>query len=495
MGAEISLRQISWDYLTEDGESFLGKLENDLQVKTVIKDYPKRRVVSYPGLFMKEVRYRGTAVLFKTILGGTACKEGRISRRLFKLGIAAPEVLGYGVEKRNGILTRDVLLTKEVENSKSLYDTLLEDYPRFSVAKKCHFNKEFASFVRKLHDNGVFHNDPHMGNILFVNDPRNPHFVILDTDRVDLKNRALSQKERIANLALFHTLGALASRSEFFRFIKAYGFSQIKNHRKLILRLQKKALSHSKKIWRKNSRRSLSNNSRFCKENLHGFSIFRQRTSETANILKTLLPDPDQILEQGEIFKDGRTVRAAKIHVNGMDYFLKRYNVKGWKYCVRNAFRRSRSIKTWLSFWEFRLRRLPVPEPLLCLEERRFRLLGRSYILSEFIEGSEKLSKHWPMLDQGKKKSLLVKLGILFGRMHLFGCLHGDLKWDNILLQNTGEKSEVILIDLDGTRVRSHLRDARARRDIERFLRDLRKWASDEDVQFFLKSWQRWRVR
>lgn len=494
MGADVSLKQISWHYLTEDGESCLGKLENNTLVKTVIKDYPKRRVVSCPGLFIKEVRYQGKAVLLKTILGGTACKEGRISRRIYKRGIAVPEVLGYGVEKKNGLLSRDILLTKEVESSKSLYDTVLLDYPRFSVAKKRHFLKMFATFVRRLHDNGVFHNDPHMGNILFVNDPKNPHFVILDTDRVDLKNRALSQKERIANLALFHTLGALASRSEFFRFIKAYGFFQQKNHRKLIFRLQKKALRHSRNIWRKNARRSLSNNSRFCKENLHGFSIFRQRTSETANVLEALLPDPDQILEQGEIYKAGRTVRAAKIHVNGKDYFLKRYNVKGWKYSLRNAFRRSRSIKTWLSFWEFRLRRLPVPEPLLCLEERRFRLLARSYILTDFVEGSEKLSKHWLKLDQGKKKSLLAKLGILLGRMHHLGCQHGDLKWDNILLQDTGAKSEVILIDLDGTRVRSHLRYARARKDLERFLRDLRKWASDEDMQFFLKSWQRWRA-
>ncbi len=494
MGADVSLKQISWHYLTVDGESCIRKLENDLQVKTIVKDYPKRRVVSYPGVFIKEVRYRGKAVLLKTILGGTACKEGRISRHLFKRGIAVPEVLGYGVEKKNGLLTRDVLLTKEVESSKSLYDTVLQDYPRFSFAKKRQFLKEFATFVRKLHDNGVFHNDPHMGNVLFVNDPRKPHFVILDTDRVDLKNRALSEKERIANLALFHTLGALASRSEFFRFLKAYGFLPRKNSHKLIFRLQKKALSHSRNIWRKNARRSLSNNSRFCRESLHGFSICRQRTSEAGNVLEALLPDPDQILEQGDIYKAGRTVRAAKVHVDGKYYFLKRYNVKGWKYRLRNAFRRSRSIKTWLSFWEFRLRRLPVPEPLLCLEERRLRLLGRSYILTEFVEGSEKLSKHWPKLDQTEKKSLLAKLGILLGRMHLLGCLHGDLKWDNILLQQTGAKSEVILIDLDGTRVRSHLRYARARKDLDRFLRDLRRWATGEEIQFFLKSWQRWRA-
>lgn len=205
-----------------------------------------------------------------------------------------------------------------------------------------------------------------------------------------------------------------------------------------------------------------------------------------------MLADPDRLLEEGQIYKAGNTVRAARIELNGKSYFLKRFNCKGWSYRCKNAFRRSRAVRSWLVAWGFCLRSLPVAEPLICLEERRLRLLGRSYILFDFVEETEPLARLWPRLDAAERRGLLTRLALLLGRLHLFGGLHGDLKWSNILVRGQMGK-ELYLIDLDGSKIVGSGKPRAKRKDLKRFLVDLTKFQSgDIDKVLFLKCWERW---
>ena len=74
--------------------------------------------------------------------------------------------------------------------------------------------------------------------------------------------------------------------------------------------------------------------------------------------------------------------------------------------------------------------------------------------------------------------------------MHAAGGVHGDLKWSNILVENsTGTR--LYLVDLDSVRLLRRYRRNAATKDVQRFVRDLA--ARDDNgtyVPFFLQHWE-----
>jgi len=221
----------------------------------------------------------------------------------------------------------------------------------------------------------------------------------------------------------------------------------------------------------------------------NGFRVFRQRTVEAEAVLNELLPDPDVALLSGEICKPGSRTHGALVVLGGKRYFLKRYNCRGILYRIRNTFRYSRAVYTWRLAWGFLLRGVPVPEPLLCLEERSCRLLGRSYVLMEAASG-QCLTTLWPTLTYARRLSILQHLGCHLGRMHREGCLHGDLKWSNILVEDSDGKTNVCLVDLDGGRQLGFPVLRLADKDLNRFLKDLHQFGDDPSLEkTFKQSW------
>ncbi len=222
-----------------------------------------------------------------------------------------------------------------------------------------------------------------------------------------------------------------------------------------------------------------------------GFRVLGLDRTDVSGLMEALLPDPDSALGGAEVFKRGSRNHAVRLDVGGRPYFLKRYNCLGWLYRLGNAFRSSRAVRTWRMTLAFAARGIPVPEPLLCLEERRFRLLGRSYLVSELVEGGESLHLLWPRLDEGQRREVLMALADVLGRMHATGAFHGDLKWNNILVRPGGGSPRVVLVDLDGSSVGFMFRRRRARKDIDRFLKDLDvQGHAPHLVPFFHEAWR-----
>ncbi|MBP1728647.1 MAG: hypothetical protein H6Q56_1020 [Deltaproteobacteria bacterium] len=226
--------------------------------------------------------------------------------------------------------------------------------------------------------------------------------------------------------------------------------------------------------WHREARQSLGSNARFVREERHGFLVLRQRTAAAEAALAFLLPDPDQAFDHSRILKHGSRTHVGIVEIAGVRYVLKRYNCRGrgWGY-IGNAFRRSVAVRTWLVAWQYLVRGIPVPEPLLCLEERRFRFLERSYILMEFVENAVSLRERWKQLIDTEKVRFMEFFGTLLGAMHRVGMLHGDLKWDNIMVANELTLETVRLIDLDGSSASDGCNLRRARIDFNRFLKAL----------------------
>jgi len=228
------------------------------------------------------------------------------------------------------------------------------------------------------------------------------------------------------------------------------------------------------------------------------YGPFRVYTSPDVAIaqemISALLPQPDQVFLAGDSLPVQRVTKKTdkcRIRIAGCDYFVKRYNSSGWLYGLKNLLRPSRALRSWRAALQFWNRQVPTPEPLLCLEERYYGFLGRSYILFPFLDDAIDLLNLWPQLDPSKQESCLYHLAPVIGHMHAQGVYHGDTNWRNILVRWQGEDWSFYLIDLDGCLFLKKPRKERALRDLQHFVRDLERHQVSPRLQdLFLEKWE-----
>jgi len=250
--------------------------------------------------------------------------------------------------------------------------------------------------------------------------------------------------------------------------------------------------SSASRHWHQQADKCLHDNEQFVRAHRNGFRVYAQRTPVAEAALAFLLPDPDRAFVGAHILKPGSRTHAGIVEIAGKKYVLKRYNCRGWGYRLGNAFRRSRAVRTWLVNWEYLVREIPVPEPLVCLEERRCRLLERSYILMEFVDSSCSLRERWSQADEAERVRLGEYCGQFIGKMHRLGMLHGDLKWDNILVAQQPAGEIVRLVDLDGSTTMNTFSWTKAAADFSRFLKDLAKEGGDAGLIESVRScWEK----
>lgn len=369
-------------------------------------------------------------------------------------------------------------------------------WPALDFATRRRLTRELAVFLREAHDLGQRRRIC-AATITIASLATDWRFAFAEDPSPRLFSGPLAKSGRVAELAgLYSDLLPQCGRAEAVRFLGAYLSSTDRTEmRRWLSAVQRNALKKALSRWRRQGQLALGNNLGFARETKGGFNIFRRRDSVAEEALAALLPDPDRLLAQGEVMPGrGNSCVAARVRIAGRQYILKRYNCRGWAYRLRHVFRRSRALRTWLSARAFQLRGVPLPEPCLCLEERRWRLLERSYILTEYFEGASRLSDIYSQQSSERRRALLARLGIVFGRLHRFLGVHGDTNWDNILVRPDGEGFAVALVDLDGSRILPWRRPARFAKDIWHFLRDMQRRGDNrqQEIDFFLRCWSRW---
>jgi tRNA A-37 threonylcarbamoyl transferase component Bud32 len=225
------------------------------------------------------------------------------------------------------------------------------------------------------------------------------------------------------------------------------------------------------------------------------FIVFHDSADTHADVVATLLSDPERLFAAGQAIQSPWQSAATDktvVRIGGRSYFFKRYNCLGGGYRLKNIFRNSRALKSWWAGWKFLELGLPTPKPIACLEERRLRLLGRSYLLFELLDGAHNLLDNWAGLSGQRRRDVLSLLGTEIGNMHRLGLLHGDLNWRNILVREISRSLELYFVDLDGCRDVGGVTRARAEKDMSHFFRDLqRNQATPEETALFMTAWEK----
>lgn len=179
------------------------------------------------------------------------------------------------------------------------------------------------------------------------------------------------------------------------------------------------------------------------------------------------------------------------VQINHDTFFVKHYHCLGPIYRIKNMFRKSKALKAWHNGMRFREAGIATPLPVICLEHRRYKLLGDAYLVCEHLPDARDLLEIWPELDDQTRMRIIYLAGREIGNMHHKGFLHGDLNWRNILVRPDRGNEHIYLIDLDGSRYTREITKDPAQRDLKHFYRDFRRNHTDyKFVGLFTRIWQ-----
>ena len=407
---------------------------------------------------------------------------------LYELGINIPLCVAFGREKISLTTEREYIITKSIHDSITLIDYYKNIFNTFPRIEKKRIIREFAIFIRNLHDKGILHSDLHAGNILVKTENDKIHFYLLDLYKVKKKSR-LTARERCKNLALLNiNFFTTIDDSLRYLFFKVYANGIIPDSQKIhyMKKIETISSSLAANIWLKRKKRCLQNNNLFSHWQDKGTKIYIKKGW---NNIQNVVASPERFFRDygNKMLKNGRTATIVKVdRETDFPLFLKRYNNKGIGYSLKNLFLSSRAKNVWGNSYSFEMRGLPTPIALAYREDRRCRILKCSYIINEFITDGVHLNRFveaWGDRLYDDKKNIMILLGKLIQRMHFSGCFHGDLKWNNILLKEHNGHYNFYLTDLDGSKVKKRLKYKDCIKDIGRFSLELQKYKIETELK------------
>lgn len=210
----------------------------------------------------------------------------------------------------------------------------------------------------------------------------------------------------------------------------------------------------------------------------HFYRVLKNRATGPISFpsnVRLLQKDLDSLINAGESFTltkhDITTVGVLDGHVFGLeqDLLIKRFNDRGIIDYIARRLLKSRARRLWDITQRLSDKGLPVPRPLGFLEPSLLR--RNSFFISSFIENSSNLADVYKQGLFKDPRSIAAVLGKTLSAWHMAGAVHGDLKWSNILMQNTIDGISFFLVDLDNARLYPKPRIRGITRDLVRFYR------------------------
>ena len=224
----------------------------------------------------------------------------------------------------------------------------------------------------------------------------------------------------------------------------------------------------SQKINNENHCSALDSDFRFFK-NAFLQGLVSSRLSQ--NILDALA-DPNNLLQQGELYKDSNSTTAGVVVLEGEKFFLKRYNNKDFKRRLKNSVRKTRPFKVLNTSRAVAAAGVCVPEVFAALNLRRGLLIESSYLLSAYLENAQNATQKIEMISsEDGLETFVDKICRTLVKIHDAGIQHGDAKMSNILIIPEENSYRIGLLDFDGSTCNAEsLSERGRRRDLARLV-------------------------
>ncbi len=434
------------------------------------------------------------------------------ARALRALGVGAVEPLAWGCEP--GPLPGDsYLITRDQEGAVPFLD-LLEALPMMPPTVRRQVARGFAAFLAKLHDAGVAHPDPHPGNFLVELPPsRVPRFFLIDLHAVRF-GKPLNWLATLDNLTLLNRwFQVRATRADRSRFWRAYlaartTWAPAAGAEQLAKELERATEASNHRFWAARTARYQMDNRDSRAVNgpaARGFAV-RDLPDE---VVSGWLADPDAPFAGARLLKNSRSSTVAEVVIatptGPRAVVYKRFILKSWAGGVKNLFRPSPALRSWVVGNAVRDRGLPTARPLAAFHRTRLGVPLAGYVVCEKVPSAVELPEAVASLDlqpEGVRRRAVWawadRLGRLVRTMHGRHVSHRDLKGPNVLMAGPDPlAAEPVLIDLVGVEAGRAVPEADRVRDLARlnasFLGSHR--VSRTDRLRFLRAYLGWGLR
>jgi len=162
-------------------------------------------------------------------------------------------------------------------------------------------------------------------------------------------------------------------------------------------------------------------------------------------VVEQLWNEPDELVDQSEMVKNGDRTTVVRVRHENRSWILKRYNLKNSMHSLLHAGMRTRARRCWGFGRKLQAAGINTPKPVAIVEQRFGPLRFRSFLMTEFVEGSllADLADH---STQGVVNRLSEEYAELWNQLEQLRIRHGDTKATNVIV---AKDQSLWLIDLD----------------------------------------------
>lgn len=445
-----------------------------------------------------------------------AQKEWNHSLKLIENNLLTAKPVAVGERRSLGMLKDCYIISKAIPNIKTVYELLTDIQQSLSenrLSEKNILLKNLISYVRMVHDKGIFHGELHAENILADMD-NVTLFYLIDLVRTKFK-KSLSLPWRIYDISrLLCFVGDICTNEEIKELIKNYDTPfTIKSNKNLIefflrrypsFREKEKGVNTifpslderdggmtrkkfpdnngelacknreifynsvldetyriKKRLWRSRTGKCLKNDTVFKIASQDSYTI-NMRSEWDVKELIALINKHIQSTKEG---LDNVTKLSHKIGITCIPVSNKGIQsvcIKEYKY--PSSFKRflysfynSPARNAWFAAHGLLALNFLTPKPIALLEEKRTGVLKKSFIIMEDVSPCLPCNKYlhgmfhdpYDKITFRKKERFISCLATSFRQLHESGVYHGDLKANNIMVMEKQDTWDFFYVDLD----------------------------------------------
>lgn len=447
--------------------------ENNVRVSMLV-NFPEQK----ESFFIKHYKCRGIGDRVKYFfLTSKVTSEWNTIHYMLGRGITVARPFAKGERRIYRFLMDSYLITEALVNAHPLRDFLTNLSHKDSIQGKLKVKRSIiekvSEVIATIHEEGFFYRDLHAGNILVsTRENQSVQIYPIDFHKVWHFNR-LPLWMRVRDLAQLKNSLNL-SQTDQLRFLKSYARkSPVVGDRlkDTVKKINKKAANLWKIHLKSRTKRCLVESSEFSVKNAPAMSLyFRKIYPESA--IKEILAAYDSgfSTSAATVLKKTKKQIVTSLLITDHEIFSsKRLLIKESRFHeLSNRFfqtlMKSRAKRAWIAARGLQVRGINTPSALALIEMKKFGLLKRTILITEFIENAYELNDF--VLEYYKEKnanyavcskeSFIVQLAKMLRKLHESGIYHADLKSNNILVSlDENKELRFYLVDLD----RVHFKD------------------------------------
>ncbi len=395
--------------------------------------------------FLKRDKTKGWAEYIKYLFTPSrGQKEFLIASRLERKSLNIPKPLGWMERVRRGLVRESYYLSEAIGTGVSFIEEVAK-------SKAPHSMIELAMTVRKFQEVGLFHQDLHAGNFLWDGDS----LFLTDLHRAKIV-KPLSLNQRLWNLShLFHSLRSMWGEGEQLQFLNQYfegRFDESQRREMLHQQIHPVMDRLQKRQWRSRTKRCLKESTEFTVQWEKGIHYFHRRDFPMGRLKRVMEEHQDLVRERPfSLVKNSPEVIVSILNDEGKRICLKQLCYPHFWGRMKEHFRRSKGLKSWMAANGMRARGIPSLKPLALVERKNWLGLKESFLFMEALANDQEMDRYIlkGFEDLDKKRLFIKTFARWLDGLHKMSLFHRDMKTCNILVSEKGETWDFHLLDFE----------------------------------------------